>query len=262
MNPYVVASVSEQHKKAVSQAERDAVAEEFKRRLNTKTEGLSGRVYAALPKDKASLDTWLSYQHPTGLPFLNLARLSARLSPEELPVGATFAPARDDAVDFFHASAPYLTTVKKEEFTPTGRALATHIVKAHELDEVHTPPQRSMRSHGHVSPAVVLNEHNRVVSLPKNQQKVRQMFTDIRTTQPIYSPRRWLYGKREDRLIQKAAPDFVYGQGKAMSRKRIQDVVDTLERRAKRREVLARVGYGAAALGGLGYGAWRLIKRR
>lgn len=242
------------YKLAMDDAEKRRVDREFARRLNKKHTDVG---YSALPKD---YDAYAQLQHVPGIPFLKHPVREIHEA-QGMKGGDVYAPTKDDAYDLLQGGM--LSSLFKDkhqgQWTAAQRGILTSMVKAHELDEVHTTPRRSMASHGHNSPEVILREHNRVVDLPDDMQPVKDLFREMRTTDPwrFLSLRKALKGKREDRLIQKVDPDFVYGEGKKIDEERMQEITDRLERRAERMDRLASAGWLAGLAGALGYALYK-----
>ena len=230
---------------------------EFSDRLN---KDITRFGYAALPKD---YEAYLRLQHVPGLPFIRHPVREVHSSMGMKP-GQVFAPKEGDALDALQKGLMgFVFKDKTKEWTPAQRNMLTRIVEDHELDEVHTAPARSMAQHGHNSPVVILREHNRVVSLAPDMKPVKDMLSNIRTTDPrrFLSLRKALKGKREDRVIQSVEPDFVYGEGDPLGSGRIKEITNKLEERAQRNETLASIVWGTAAAGGLAAFLYRALKK-
>lgn len=79
--------------------------------------------------------------------------------------------------------------VKKIPMTGKQRRAAESVVRGHEMDELLVGRrkgglQSAMAEHGHMSPDVILRERNRVVTMPKDMQPVRDAFQTLRKSGP------------------------------------------------------------------------------
>ena len=162
--------------------------------------------YVALSKN-APADTWIS-------PKLREEAIEA-IHPN-WPKGRPGAPVRGDSTRFLSSAGMGRAFGK----TPSGanRKMTDAIVKGHELDELSTRRVSSFREHGHVSPDVILKEHNRITTMPEEFSAVRDGFKDLRLT-------------RESAHLNSVVPGFEYGSSPRLSRHARRRITDLVEKR-------------------------------
>jgi len=101
--------------------------------------------------------------------------------------------------------------------SPEKKRMLNAVMEGHELDELKTKPKVMFRGMGHVSPDVILREHNKLVTLPDELKGI----TDI--LQP--------FRQNEKELLN---PYMQYGQGERLSRHARKRITDMLERDAEK----------------------------
>ena len=85
-------------------------------------------------------------------------------------------PKRGDATSFFRSENPSLHLPKD----PRSRRALDAIVKGHELAELQAKPSAFGDFHGHLSPDVILREHNMITTLPKPLASAGRALRDHR----------------------------------------------------------------------------------
>lgn len=63
---------------------------------------------------------------------------------------------------------------------PADKKMLNSVFQGHELDELNTRPGPALRGFGHLSPDVLLREHNRVATMPKEHENVRKFMQTMR----------------------------------------------------------------------------------
>jgi hypothetical protein len=73
------------------------------------------------------------------------------------------------------------------------------VAKGHELDELSVRPSPGALVYGHLSPDVILREHNRIVTLPPGNEQISAAFRDLRKTREglDFMPDGMQYGQGE-----------------------------------------------------------------
>lgn len=90
------------------------------------------------------------------------------------------SPVKGDALRFvreFEAAEPSAINAVK---TPADRKALEAVMKGHELAETQVQPGLAARSFGHLSPDVMLREHNMVTTLPEQHGAVKQLMGNLR----------------------------------------------------------------------------------
>lgn len=99
------------------------------------------------------------------------------------------------------------------------RKMLHAVAKGHELDELVTAQRGGFLQHGHISPDVILREHNRLVTLPSEYSGVRDAFMGNRDAE-AYALKR--------------TTGVDYGEGPRLSRHARRRITDALEAREKK----------------------------
>ena len=102
------------------------------------------------------------------------------------------------------------------------------VVKQHELAETRVrPTSRPFASH--LSPAVILQEHNALVTAPKQFDSAKQVMRDLRTAKSPLD----MNAPNEAGQLQEAFPWFRYGEGGRLSRGQIRNMTRIFEQRGQ-----------------------------
>ena len=140
------------------------------------------------------------------------------LKKSRIPPGSVTAPERGDALAFLRNIDPDIH--KSRNFSPQDRRMINAIVEKHELDEQKYKRGMSMRSFGHASTPVILNEHNASVAV-RNQghPMVANIFHNMRSG-------------GEENIIKRIDPRYVHGESPRYSRHAIRRMSEIAERNA------------------------------
>lgn len=101
--------------------------------------------------------------------------------------------------------------------TPEHHRMLESIIKGHELDEIRVKPALRFRNLGHLSPDVILREHNKVTTLGSEHGPVKKFMKSLRKD------------TKESDLIRKVYPSFSYGESPRLSRHTRKKIVNLLE---------------------------------
>ena len=105
-----------------------------------------------------------------------------------------------------------------KKMTGRQRHMNEATVKTHELDEMQVKPKGSFVQFGHNSPDVILREHNRSVTMPKEFEPVRRHMKKVRN----------IMGDAQ--TLKDTFPQFNYGSGQRLSRHARKRMTDVMER--------------------------------
>lgn len=112
---------------------------------------------------------------PEHLDAVNKVTDSLNALSKKVPQGAVI-PGSDPTITRFIAERTGLTPPPASQ-----RKMLHAILKGHELDEMSMPGSTAFRNFGHRSPQVILNEHNRVATLPAGYEDTRDYLKTLRT---------------------------------------------------------------------------------
>jgi hypothetical protein len=148
--------------------------------------------------------------------------------------GKVRAPKKGDALRFFRGTASKMNGVDlgpKVEFTGRQRRMLDGVTKGHEVDETIVKNKAEFMPLGHLSPDVILREHNKIVTMPEEFEPVRRFLRKVRNTlgeAPV----------AEAHMNNASGPKgFTYGRGQRLSRHARKRMTDILER--KNNEMIA-----------------------
>lgn len=138
--------------------------------------------------------------------------------------GKISTPKRGDAAQHFRSDL-YPEHVRREarELRPHERKALDAIIKGHELDELKVKSSPAFKRLGHDSPDVILREHNRVTTLPKDHEGVRRVARALRLNSS------WLGQDQEAEILRKEF-GLHYGNSPRLSRHARKRMVQILER--------------------------------
>lgn len=123
------------------------------------------------------------------------------------------------AHDLARAGARMLGNAPPPAMTGPQHKMLEAVLKGHELAEVRAPVgHTSMRSAGHMSPEVILQEHNMITTLPPEFAPVKETMQAFRR------------GGVEDLLL--ARQGITYGEGQRLSRHARKRITQAMEKRA------------------------------
>lgn len=273
---------------AFSEADQRAVEKEFARRLTQSSSSNIPEGYFGIPKD---IDRQRRLSNPIpGLWFLRVPKkvLDMAMRREGLEPGVVMAPKKGDALEFLGSSRLRSmfdargVDMNTKNWTAQQRRTLENIVKDHELNETRVRPERAMKKFRHVSPEVILREHNRVVGLGDDMKPVGDVLRAMRVTGdeklPFYKKPglviKAIQGDskahhrlenaraREDTVIKKVRPDWEYGRGPALSEDEISGITNELARRDRNRQIRWGVGWASAPVGYAGYKGYKAMKKK
>lgn len=90
-------------------------------------------------------------------------------------------------------------------FPTKSRKMLDAVIKGHELDETKVLANMSGRVFGHSSMDVILREHNKLTTLPKEHLPVQQLFGELRQA-------------GETAKVQSVLPNYIHGESPRLSR--------------------------------------------
>jgi hypothetical protein len=76
-----------------------------------------------------------------------------------------------------HAGDPSLL---KDKWTPDQYKMLNSVIRGHELDETTANLSSAMAPYGHISPEVMLKEHNRIATLPEGFSPIKELMQKTR----------------------------------------------------------------------------------
>ena len=144
-----------------------------------------------------------------------------------LKPGFVVSPPQGDALDALRKYRPDLKI--PADLLPDQRLMLDAMVKAHVLDELAVRPGLAMIGQGHLSPAVILREHNRLVSMPEGYEPIKKIFRQLRG---------WERGDNTAGLIKSFFPSFTYGEGPRLSRGHIRHMSEIMNLRAVAQQMI------------------------
>jgi hypothetical protein len=132
-------------------------------------------------------------------------------------------PASGDAVKFFRdatAGAPgsIAQDIEAVAANPSHRRMLDHVVKGHEVAELQSRPGLSAVRFGHVSPEVILREHNMLATMPKGNEPVRKLMQTLRGG-----------GREQEAFL--TPYGLTHGEGQRLSRHARKHIVRDIESR-------------------------------
>lgn len=99
------------------------------------------------------------------------------------------------------------------DFAPEQHRMLNNLIDAHEMDELLVNPKLTMGPYGHISPDVILREHNRLVTLPEGFQPVKDLHALTRA--------------KETELL---SPYVRFGEGERLSRHARKRITEDIEK--------------------------------
>ena len=125
---------------------------------------------------------------------------------KRVPRGAIVSQKRGDVVQLLSRHG-----ADASKLSPEHRKMVNSILMGHEMDELgKRHPGLAFRSVGHISPSVMLREHNRLATLPEGYEPVREFMQKVRSKAEGPALRRFgvTYGKPGTRLNRHAIRDL------------------------------------------------------
>lgn len=164
-------------------------------------------------KGKKHVSSMIQKVHETypEVPIDEIKRQVAAQSADVSSWGSTmFSPGKGDAKKFFGKTMGEVSAPQKVQKaigavkTPEQRKAMEAVMKGHEVAESQVKPTSSFLGFGHLSPDVILREHNMITTLPESAAPVRKAVMAIR-------------GLGEAPAL-KAGTGFEFGKGQRISR--------------------------------------------
>ena len=166
------------------------------------------------PKLKALSDEQTKSFPPNMVAALEKAKPSYDDTSKKMPQGGIASPGGQTTAHQFGDLAGI-------KIPPNQRKMFEAVSKGHELDELQAlkNPQESFARRGHMSPEVILKEHNRLVTLPPGNDELKKVMQTVRGAMGESG--------------QLAEAGVTYGQGPRYSRHARKRITENMEQKYK-----------------------------